>query len=307
MKQKDHSGRGKSATPDIPVMKDSVNANEDMVEAERAEEERETETKFGIVAMIDVLGAKNFTIKDSLRFIKKRDESIERINAMSKNYLSPLNIIPDLDIATFGDTIIICWPIKNDDGDNIHLHLMGMFHLMKLLMVDGITDQFFYRGSIAVGEYIQYDNAILGPAVSDAAMWYENADWFGIFLTPNCEFVATYSLFEENKHNKDIIDTVPIESLIVKYPVPIGNSTQDFFSIPWPVELLFLPTYVKCEITPKAFFALKMSIAKIPIGTESKYYNSLAFFEWYRTEIFPKIEDRLIKLYPPSPSLDPSV
>jgi hypothetical protein len=288
-------------------MKDSVNVHDDMAEAKRAEEEGETKTKFGIVAMVDVLGAKKFTIKDSLKFIKKRDESIERIIAMSKNYLSPLNIIPDLDIATFGDTIIICWPIIDEVTDNLHLHLMGMFHLMKLLMIDGITDQFFYRGSIAIGEYIQYENTILGPAVSDAAMWYEKTDWFGIILTPNCEFVTTYSMFEENKYNKNIIDTVPIESLIVKYPVPIGNSTQDFYSIPWPVELLLTPAYTKCDITPKAWFFLKMSIAKIPIGTESKYYNSLAFFEWYRTEIFPKIEDRLIKLYFPNALLDSSV
>ena len=254
----------------------------------------EIETKFGIVAMVDALGAKNFTIEDSRNFIKHRDDLIEFIKGLSKKFLKGAIDIPDLDIATFGDTIIICWPIE--DKKEIGITLMGMFHQMKGLVLKGITERYFYRGSIAVGDYIQYENTILGPAISDAAGWYEKGNWFGIILTPNCEFHAIQSIIEEKEYDEKI-NLVPIESLIVKYPVPIENCLKYRYSISWPFDFLLPFCSPNTKMTPTSVFTGCMSDAYIAVGTEEKYYNSLAFFEWYRDEIFPKIKDASVKLY----------
>lgn len=159
--------------------------------------------EFGVVTVLDVLGMKNYSVADSIQFIEHRDELIQSVCESSTNFFDQLKIVPEIKIATFGDTIIICWP--TNDENLIGYNLLGMSHLMKLAICWGISKKIFFRGAMSVGEYFSHGQTILGPAINDAVSWCEEVNWFGVIFTPKCKYCAVSSLIEESPFN-DIIN-----------------------------------------------------------------------------------------------------
>ena len=169
-----------------------------------------------------------------------------------------------------------------------------MFHIIKTFISLSIFNQNFYRGAISIGEYLTSDDTILGPAITDAAGWYEKADWFGVVLTPKCDITVTRILAEE-KPSKNTLEC-PMDILAVKYRVPIKGEEISLFCIAWPFEIFMLKHYTGIdkfiqELPPLAAVTNFIYNIEIPLGTERKYYNSLDFFSYYGMNIFPKMKN----------------
>ena len=152
---------------------------------------------------------------------------------------------------------------------------------------------------MAIGNYISdsYEGSytIVGPVVSDARAWYEEADWAGIIVTPSCQF-----LLESHMAHASVNSTtrhINFEEWLVKYDVPLKNKgKRALWAVAWPHD--FLDTVKKNQqilIPPVGILAgllWKEILSKKPApkGIESKYTNTVEFFKWYESCIYPKVK-----------------
>jgi len=256
------------------------------------------EKHFGFVAILDALGVSNYKIEEALEFgsrknllLKELDEGIVALTTHFNEKISP-NVksrshiqFPKVTICTFGDTIIICWPTETEQATTGVAP--GIFMWLQQAIVKGLHHKILLRGSVSLGEYlVDGDNTLLGPAIADASAWAEEADWFGVILTPTCRLAMT-RYFE----NSDLIKlSNNPEDWCVKYPaVPLHEGIKELVVVSWPqcfleaVEKEHLPGYAKISVL--------LSKYSIPKGVESKFENSLKFFKWYEENIYPKFVD----------------
>src|SRR5207248_1860764 len=114
-------------------------------------------------------------------------------------------------------------------------------------------------------------NTVMGPAVSDAAAWYDKADWIGIKATPHA------SIFVQS-----VLERFPrkSEQFLVDYHVPIkGAQPIRVKTINWPKA--FYVSGLRPSGGGSARAMLLEFLAKhfVPKGTEAKYFNTIAFFD----------------------------
>jgi hypothetical protein len=140
-------------------------------------------------------------------------------------------------------------------------------------MVDSLAQGIIFRGALSIGKfYVDGDsNTVMGTAVTDAAAWYDSADWVGITATPHATLVIRGLL----RGSRDL------DRLLVDYPVPLkGDTSLDLKAINWPKAF-----YVKGlrPLKPgedaRAKFLELLTMHRVPKGAESKYFNTVEFFD----------------------------
>ncbi|MGA2903883.1 MAG: hypothetical protein ABSD98_08625 [Candidatus Korobacteraceae bacterium] len=249
--------------------------------------------KKGIVVMIDALGARTFSTEASQRFLEARDRVLadcEATRALLRSMATS-----DTELVTFGDTIILCWPLRETATDEVFLPALAEW--LRKVMLSGFHHGMLFRGAIAVGEYIQTGATVLGPAVADAAVWYDRADWMGIIATPNCGLRLSFLKERIEASTERLDDATPLlGSWYVEYPVPFKDGTQRIlWALSWPAQYLFdshnpkgpkkagrkkLPVFNGSEL-----FRFHISRFPVPAGTEGKFSNTTSFFEWFRKSV----------------------
>lgn len=251
-----------------------------------------SESKFGIVAVVDALGISNLRIDEALDFIQRRDlilkdqvlEDLVKHNAKDiDKYLSK----PEL--FTFGDTIVFAWEILDTAAPGRHFGVLYASDWLRAVMFKSLqytSQRLFFRGAISIGRYVVDGNGILGPAIADAAAWYSAANWIGIIATPTlAHTINTLYAFKGAKGFN-----TRVAPRYMKYDVPLnrsysekhGSSTLDTWAIAWPYE--FYEDIKKLD-DAEAAFSMVLEVqannsdnVKIPLGTEAKYANTIKFF-----------------------------
>lgn len=89
-----------------------------------------------------------------------------------------------IEVRTFGDTILMT--IGNSTLP-IPADIEAAAAWSSFLVATGLDSGYRFRGAIAAGDFISTPEAIIGPAVADAAAWYERADWIGVHVTPSTD------------------------------------------------------------------------------------------------------------------------
>ena len=115
-------------------------------------------------------------------------------------------------------------------------------------------------------------NIIMGPAVADAVAWYDKADWIGIHATPRTSLVISQHV-ETQASAKSLA--------MIDYAVPLtGGGTVQAKAINW-ARAFFLRGISPCEgdEDPRAKLIELLTVHQMPKGTESKYFNTLTFFD----------------------------
>ncbi len=246
----------------------------------------EKKSKFGITVMLDALGVSKYGIKEAERFIIKRDELLINLRTMEENIKKQKRQYnyPDAQILTFGDSIIIMWDTNKDDIINI---LPVVAEWLRATICWGVKNEILLRGCVSIGDYIADDNSAVGPAIADAAAWCDAADWFGVILTPKCQYYLE-SLIEDAEHNNNSpFHKAEFEQWFHKYEVPLKNTTKRLWVISWPYYTLNRPF---SEETPLGYLVKALMRFPIPKGTESKYENSVNFFKYFEENVFTKIK-----------------
>lgn len=228
------------------------------------------ETKTGVVVLLDFLGARNFSIEDSIKFIADRDEIVEELHRTElsiKNKDTDVTTTYKLEIATFGDSILIA-ANTGEQNKGQGLYLISL--MLKDIILYCLTKNLLIRGSISSGDYI-FDtstNTVIGPAIADAAYWYEAANWIGIITTPKLH------LFLKSTDRNIIALSVPnyIPETIIEYNVPLKNGKKiSLYAINW-ISL------IKGNEERSAIILTLQNLTKN--GVEDKYINTLQFLEF---------------------------
>ena len=136
-----------------------------------------------------------------------------------------------------------------------------------------------FRGAYSLGEVYhvsEADNTVMGPAVSDAAEWYEKADWIGIHATPDARQTSS-----------DLIhsSTSDLAHVLVEFPVPMKDqSTKRLRAINWPKGF-----YVE-DLAPPGPESGKEKLETLlglqPPSSDSmrrKHSNTVTFFDFVHT------------------------
>lgn len=227
---------------------------------------------FGIVCLIDALGAKNFSDEDTVNFLKSRHILKKALEDKSADQVEAKEIsIPQ--IAFFNDTIVIaieCEP----DSESERKVLIAMSVMVRKLISDGISNGIFFRGAIGAGKYfvdLAHDT-IIGQAVSDAASWYECTEFVGCIATPRAGFIL-------EKHYKEGEPTN--SGVYIPYPVPTKDGIKNLYCVNWPRAFFYYSLRPDgCETGKELKYLLKkISDYHFPKVAEVKFSNTIAFFK----------------------------
>ncbi len=229
------------------------------------------EQKQGIIAVLDALGAATYNDIEISQFLNSRERVLELLKrkANAKQVRGDMNI-EFVTTFTFNDTVLIvyCTPGPATLNDVQHFCL-----LLRKFMVDSLAQGILFRGSVSIGNFYVDDesNTVMGTAVTDAAAWYNSADWVGINATPHATLVVQALL-----HGSKDLDHV-----LIDFPVPLKDRLSLVLkAVNWPKAFYVKGLRpVKEGEDPRAKCLELLAEHKVPKGTESKHFNTVAFFD----------------------------
>ncbi len=183
--------------------------------------------------MIDLLGARNMDSKKTIDFLNKRKELVKKMTNVYK-YFNPSrhDDIDPIGIILVQDTIFFYCEPKADlfEEQAKNDFLIHENDWLVSIIPEGLNLGLPFRGAVSYGEfYVDRESpAILGPAVNDAAEWYEKANWLGLILTPKM------TLIRELAEEKGGYLNNPIFSK--RYSVPMSRGgANNLDAVNWPI------------------------------------------------------------------------
>lgn len=224
----------------------------------------------GIVAILDALGAASYSDDEVERFLESRSNVIQLLNRKIEGVLG---IKSDRVITfTFNDTILLilqCGQHQPNLSD-----ITSFFTILRKFLVDSMQHRILFRGSISIGSFHvnEKTNTVMGQAVTDAAAWYDKADWIGVHATPHATIMIQRWLEHELETKSN---------LMLDYDVPLKDAnTLRVKALNWP-KVFFVLSISPClnGEAPREKLLEFLALHQIPRGTESKYANTIAFFD----------------------------
>lgn len=233
--------------------------------------------EIGMVAVLDALGASTYSDEEVQRFLRSREVVMELLNEKVVRTLGEIKK-ERVNTFIFNDTVLIT---LRANGVDIRLNDIGAFYLiLRKFFIDSLAHQILFRGSIACGTYYVDDktNTVMGQAVTDAAAWYDKANWIGVHATPHTTLFIQ-SLLESS--------TKKLIPLLIDYDIPLKNDTTvKAKALNWP-NAFFQSDISPCKNgeSQRVKILELLTTGRIPIGTEQKFFNTLTFFDFIVEEI----------------------
>jgi hypothetical protein len=233
--------------------------------------------KTGIVILLDALGASEYSEEKIRKFLAARTEINGIVADFAKRFPREV-LFSDPAIYTFGDTIIVTVQLRGrKDHDK---QIVRAIMIMRRYLFHSIEQGILFRGAFSVGQYIEdgKTNTVMGEALTDAAQWYEQAEWMGIASTPRTNSALEYYL------NADYL---ALSSYITPYPVPIKDgSTLDLYAISWPGAFHEKTLLKKSKKeSPRKWFLEILKDLPFPRQATQKYKNTKDYFSYVESLI----------------------
>lgn len=228
--------------------------------------------KHGMIAIMDALGAARYGRLEIDKFLESRQRVLNILHekAHAKEVRGEIETSA-VSTFTFNDTVLIVFrtPSAPSLKDVEHFGL-----LLRKFQVDSLAQGILFRGTIGIGTFYvdEGSNTVMGSAVTDAATWYNVAEWVGINATPHASMVIQ-SLLEQSDQR--------LERVLVDYAVPFkGGSTQTLKAVNWPKGFYVVGVRpLKNGENERAKCLALLSDHGVPKGAEEKHSNTMAFFD----------------------------
>lgn len=233
-------------------------------------------TKYGFVAVLDALGTRTASLGEAAKYLTLIQDIESEITTSLHVTLHDKGVDPaifdKLSIRFFADTILITYEVK--DKRKELQYFTRITFVLRMFIYKALEMGLLFRGSLSLGEYVDKDAVVLGPAVSDAAIWYEELDMVGVMVTPHAALAL--------KHLH-----------VRKWAVPTmwvwqGEAVLEkacFKDAKKPPLDIFLLNWVYCiaagdekPVDELSWFYKTMRAFPIPAGAETKFANTEAFF-----------------------------
>jgi hypothetical protein len=150
--------------------------------------ERQEIIRSGAITFLDVLGWKGIWARrsepiDTLLSLVARleDQAKKLIRGLAKAEL-------ETKVFSISDTIILLTRALPCDAHDV-LQVHG--RLCEWLIPESIECGIPVRGATAYGSFSvnEKERIFLGPAIDEAAAWYDLGDWIGVFMAPTGKFM----------------------------------------------------------------------------------------------------------------------
>jgi hypothetical protein len=156
----------------------------------------------GIVVILDALG-----IKESWKE-RNTKEILDNWNTVYYMFDDDLHTLLGVEVSAFSDTIIISMRGHKRLFERPWTFVELLCQAIMNPFVRSMHYDYFFRGVLAMGGFSRSSRMLIGPAVDEAALYYEKADWAGISLAP-----STQAVLQNEWREMD-------SNLIVVYDVP---------------------------------------------------------------------------------------
>lgn len=223
---------------------------------------------YGVVILGDVLGTKGIWKE------KNVSDVIDKWNwvvTVVKNLLDTKNFHGMFTVKAFSDTIVIL-----GEGDDIENLIIETGDFLKIFLALCLFYDFPIRGCFSIGQFVSSENLIIGPAVDEAASFYEKSDWIGFSATP-----SSYSVLERLESSKKYEQK--LKHCFTKYDIPekTGIDKQNWVVKIDPNEKLTLdinpsPTFKNMSL--KDVFHYKLEHPVDPDGNH-KWRNTFQYLQ----------------------------
>lgn len=233
-----------------------------------------------VVGVVDALGAAVFERDQINHFLNARARILEATESRAEVKL------PEVDrfiTFTFNDTIVIVLKSQgNSERSTVSAgDARAFMMLLRSFFVESLKHGIFFRGAVSIAPCIvdHETNTVMGEAVADAASWYEQADWIGVLLTPRASMRV--EAWECSGSSGSMRRPVWLD-----YEIPLKRREgrpphQRFKALNWPPHVTagHVGADQDMEFSAKSWLLRQFAKRQMPLGTESKYRNTLAFFE----------------------------
>jgi hypothetical protein len=229
------------------------------------------EREHGIIAILDALGAASYGDAEIKRFIDSRRVVLQLFTEKALDVFGEIGA-DMITTFTFNDTILIV--LRTGEQEPRLEQISDFFTIMRKFLVDSLANRILFRGSIAIGTFYANDetNTVMGPAVTDAASWYDKAEWIGALATPRSTLLIQRWLEHNDKTKAHVM---------LDYDVPLkGGAVVRTKVVNWP-KVFFVDSISPCErgTEPKEKLLEFLAQHQVPWGTEKKFHNTVAFFD----------------------------
>ena len=190
----------------------------------------------GVVAILDALGAASYQPHEIERFLESRERVLRLFDAKAEDIFGEIRK-ENIATFTFNDTILFI--LRTGENAPRLRQISDFFRIMRKFLVDSLANNIFFRGSIAIGRfYIDNEtNTVMGEAVTDAAAWYDKADWIGVHATPRATLLIQHKIEHEDSAK---------ENVYIDYDVPVkGGLVVRAKAVNWP-KVFFVNIITPC-------------------------------------------------------------
>ncbi len=224
-----------------------------------------------IVALMDVLGARDWDLARAAQAAVHLKQLLGEIRDLGKwvfDGATPGE--PPGHVRWFQDTLALVWPVGAR-------HPGEVLTLASLWMQNGFWMALHHRlplrGAFGAGGIVMTAEALLGPAINDAACWYERFGWLGAVASDACA-----AFLRERRGQLG-----GIAAHFVEYPAPLtAGGTRQMWAMSWPHAL----TFGRYRTAPREALEVALRTVDRPAVAETKYANTREFFDRYVAE-FP--------------------
>jgi len=237
-----------------------------------------------IVALLDMLGARTADeevtdrLYRSMGFLRERMEF--RAHDMVRQGQGWIQHLPSPQTLAFGDSLLFLWEVGQESK---WLPVVGQ--LLSDVFLDALEKGVPLRGAISYG-HAQYDNAVvLGPAISDAAEWYEEVNALAVVVTPR-----TGLLLDDIECQ---MGAKRLARAFIRHGFRLKRQEGDrqLWTVSWPASPRehAQGQSIGGQDIRRTVLSWLREFA-MPYGTECKYYEALRVFDEYERE-FPHLQD----------------
>ena len=247
--------------------------------------------EFGAVILLDALGTKGiYGSEDGTEYVKKlfkiHSENQKEIRRAEKRLGIKL-----MNYSYFSDTVII---VLKMDGNmaprSIGYNLIPLGRFCDALFSGFFLRNIMVRGCISVGRYISHKGVIVGPAIDDAAAYYEKSDYIGLYCTPSTSLLLESGYWGHLDFPwRDDEDGHELMNYWYKYPVPLkGGSNIIVYTVNWPFTIF--RTSIEKGLDMHTFVLEQLAHKPIPPEAVSKFRNTEAYittiFDYYSKQFY---------------------
>lgn len=221
------------------------------------------QTDFGLVALLDALATKGIlATRPASSVVEEWTKVIDVVTRGAHDAESRQECLACQPVA-FSDTIFI--PMVPRTPEDMPFLLSLMCDLLKALVFESLTSGTFFRGAISAGRFHQAGTKLFGPAIDEAASWYEQADWIGMTATPT--LARLLDMYELNQ--------VDLTAQFVRHDIPYKSGQgADQWVLNWPAYAIAESSDPEIEVLD----AFRTHAGAVDPGVVAKYDQTMAFY-----------------------------